>query len=88
MRRVGRGGRAALTGAHQLGINKSESQRSCAGVEWGWVGVVVVKAAASLRRCLPSVTSEAAAVALVTSPDPVPWVYVLISRLSPLMRKS
>lgn len=57
----------------------------------GWVGrvgAVVVKAAASLRRCPPSVTSEAAAVALVTSPDPLPWVYVLISRLSPLMRKS
>lgn len=54
----------------------------------GGVGVVMVKAAASLRRCPPSVTSEAAAVALVTSPDLVLWVYVLISRLSPLMRKS
>lgn len=75
------------------GTNKSESLGVVRG--WGgvggcgvWVGIVVVRAAASLRRCPPSMTSEAAAVALVTSPDPGPWVAVLISRLSSLMRKS
>lgn len=72
------------------GTNKSESQSGWGGVGGCgvWVGIVVVRAAASLRRCPPSMTSEAAAVALVTSPDPGPWVAVLISRLSSLMRKS
>lgn len=79
-------GRQLSGSAATQGINKSETRGAEQG--WGGAGVVMVKAAASLRRCPPSVTSEAAAVALVTSPDPVPWVYVLISRLSPLMRKS